>query len=360
MFGGVMNKRKWSFLLISVSVIVVVTLGILMFGRRRTDSMFPYRDKSEINECYVYFSAEKNKDKRVEFLKKWVKKYFGDMEVHRLYQDFMITLGESDAIFKEYQDYRLKNTSEPMFNYLMARLAPANEAEELYKKSLENNDNFYWGHLGLAYYYTHQSNPQKLDLAKEHLAKAIQIDKTKPNAYFSYLTVYRFEGNYEKMHEMLAFLTQFFPDRDYLFLEYADLHFKDQNERRKALEKKLRVIPKSALIKKAIADSLLFENKKDEALRYLEEAIQDGPFVDPNQLIGLHMQIADIYGIKQSSAQVLAHLKEAVKAGLKDAEWIKENKNFAFLRDNGEFQDLIKGLEPVKKEPEKPKVPEKK
>jgi len=357
-----MKNKKWLFILIPL-VAAAVAAAVLFSGKRGEDSIRPYRDKPEIVECYVYFSAELDKDKRVEFLKNYVKKYYSDVAVHRLYQDFMTTLGERAAIFNEYLEAVRKNPDSPMFNYLWARLAPPNEAEGFLKKSVEKDNRYYWGHLGLAYHYTH-SDPPRFDLAKEHLAKAVEIDKTRPNAYFSYLTVYSLEKNDQKADETLEILLRFFPDRDYLFLQYADLHFRDKNERMKALERKLKEIPKSAPLKQAIGELLLLENQRDKALRYLEEALLDEQY-DRNLTQVLHLQVADIYGAKKDSSRVLAHLKDAVKAGFNDVSLITQNKNFDFLRDNGEFQDLIKNLElssrlPAKKELEKPRAPENK
>jgi len=309
--------------------------------------MFPYKDRKEILECYDYFSEVPDKEKRVEFLKNYLKKYFDNIEVHRLYQTFMTELGEKRQLLTEYKDYLEKNPDDHNFNYLFARLFSSSDAESYYKKSLINNVNFYWGHLGLAYYYFHHSNPQKTELAKEHLGRAIKIDKTKPNAYFSLLTIYRAENNNEKMLEVLEPLTKFFPERDYLFLEYAELRFKDKKEFRKAIEKKLKKIPESALLKKTLADLYLTEGKIDEALKYLEAALEDEK-LDDNLIKALHIQIADIYGNKNDEKQAIYHLKEAAKYGFRDYEWIKENKNFEFLKENKEFKDLLKEGEPGK------------
>ena len=45
--------------------------------------MFPYKDRKEILECYDYFSEVQDKEKRVEFLKNYLKKYSDNIEVHR-------------------------------------------------------------------------------------------------------------------------------------------------------------------------------------------------------------------------------------------------------------------------------------
>ena len=303
--------------------------------------MFPYKDRKEILECYDYFSEVQDKEKRVEFLKNYLKKYFDIIEVHRLYQDFMTRLGERGYIFKEYKDYLENNPDDHNFNYLYARLLSSSNAESYFKKSLVNNVNFYWGHLGLAYYYFHYSNPRKTELAIEHLERAIKIDKTKPNAYFSLRTIYRVENDKEKMLEVLEILTRFFPERDYLFLEYANLRSKDKKEFKKAVEKKLKRIPESALLKRSLADLYLFEGKIDEALKYLETALKDEKY-DNNMIKALHIQIADIYGSKKDEKQTIYHLKEAAKYGFRDYEWIKGNKNFEFLKENKEFKDLMK------------------
>ena len=335
-----MKGKKRPFLLIPIIFLFFSAVALVYYWNLK-HSMFPYKDRKEILECYDYFSEVQDKEKRVEFLKNYLKKYSDNIEVHRLYQTFMKQLGEESYILKEYKDYLENDPDDPNFNYLYARLLSSSDAESYFKKSLINNVNFYWGHLGLAYYYFHHSDPRKTELAEEHLGRAIKIDKTKPNAYFSLLTIYRAENNNEKMSEVLEPLTNFFPERDYLFLEYAELQFKDKKEFRKAVEKKLKRIPESAMLKKTLADLYIFEGRIDEALKYLEAALEDEKF-DNNLIKALHIQIADIYGSKKDEKQTIYHLKEAAKYGLRNYEWIKENKNFEFLKENKEFKDLLK------------------
>jgi hypothetical protein len=309
--------------------------------------MFPFKEKKEILECYDNFPPEQDKEKRIEFLKNYLKKYFNSIEAHRAYQAFMMRLGESDSVYKEYRSYLEKNPDDPNFNYLFSRLLSDKEAEFYLNKSLEKNDNFYWGHLGLAYYYFHNCNPPKTEAAKEHLLKAIKIDKTKPNAYFSFLTIYRNENNKKNMLEMLEILVKFFPERDYLFLDYADLKFKNKKEFKKALEKKLKTILESALLKKAFADLNLSEGNFDEAIRYLEEALKDEKY-DKNLIQTLNFQLAELHGMKKDEKKTLYYLNEAKKQGFKGYELIRDNKNFEFLKENKEFINLIKEFEAKK------------
>ena len=317
----------------------------LFYRTKLLNPMFPFKEKKEILDCYDNFPQEQDKEKRIEFLKNYLKKYFNSIEAHRLYQAFMIRLGESDSVSKEYISYLKKNPDDPNFNYLFSRLLSDKEAEFHLNKSLENNDNFYWGHLGLAYYYSHNCNPPKTEASKEHLLKVIKIDKTKPNAYFSFLTIYRNENNKKKMLEMLEILIKFFPERDYLFLEYADLKFINKKEFKKALEKKLKTIPESSLLKKALADFNFSEGNIDEAIRYLEGALKDEKY-DKNLIQRLHSQLAELHGMKKDEKKTLYYLNEAKKQGFKDYEWIRDNKNFEFLKENKEFKDLLKEIEP--------------
>jgi len=335
-----MKGKKRLFLLIPIIFIFFSAIALnYYFGSKH--SMFPYKEKREIQECYDYFSEVQDKEKRVEFLKNYVKKYFDEIEVHRLYQAFMIQLqGERISIRSEYKDYLEKNPDDPKFDYLYGRLF-SKDSGRFFKKSLINNDNFYWGHLGLAHYYFNNCDPRKTELAIEHLEKTIKIDKTKPNAYFSLRNIYSTENEKAKLLEALEILTRFFPERDYIFLEFADLKFKDNKKLKKAINKKLKKIPESAMLKKALADLYLSEGETDEALKYLEEALKDEK-IDNNMIRMLHIQIADIYGSKKDEKQTIYHLKEAAKYGFEGYEWVKENKNFEFLKENKEFKDLLK------------------
>jgi len=335
-------KKKKSFLPILVSVILVLALGTLIFFWISKNSMYPYKENKEITECWDYHKKELDQTKRIEFLKTWLTKYFDNIEVHRMYQDLMQNYGQYSTLKQEYKDYLANNRENAMFMYLYGRLLSSTESEALFKESLTNNANYYWGHLGLAYYYFHDSNPQKTELAKAHLDKALDIDQTKPHAYFSILNIFRAERNYEKKLEVLEVLTKFFPkSRDELFIEYAELRYTKREEYFEVLKKKLKQIPDSIALRKTLADLCLSEGKADEALIYLEDALSYA-YNDDNLKRNIHLQIATIYGKKELEKETIDHLKEASKIGLEGEEWIKEHENFAFLKDNKEFIEILK------------------
>ncbi|MGA2587792.1 MAG: hypothetical protein ABSF88_12320 [Candidatus Aminicenantales bacterium] len=346
-----MNLKKKLIIEIPL-VIFILAAGFFILRTISARSMFPFKEQPDVTEMTKFLLAEKDPAKQIAYLKQFVKDHLNVTEVQRAYQDIMLQFGRGEEIAKEYREYLIRNPEDPMFNYLFGRLAVGSAAEGCYKKSLETDENYYWGHLGLAYYYFNDAAPRKADLAKDHLAKALKIDKSKPHAYFSLLTIYRAEKNKTKALEMLEILTKFFPDRDYLFLEYADLKFPDKLEHKKALEKKLMKIPHSSLIEKALADLALAEGQWDEAQRYLESTLKDEKFDHQLWMIA-HYQLAEIFGKKKDSAQTLAHLKDAVKNGWQEYAGTRDNPNFSFLRDNAEFKSLLKGIEPKKTEPSK-------
>ena len=352
-----MNLKKTLIIAIPMATLFLV-LAFVFLRKNSAPSMFPFHERPELTEMTNFLLAEKDQAKQIAYLRQFVKDHLNVMEVHRAYQDFMLQFGRGAEIAKEYLESLQRNPEDPMFNYLYGRILVGSSAEECYKKSLEIDENYYWGHLGLAYYYFNNVTPRKADLAKDHLAKAVKIDKSKPHAYFSLLTIYRAEKNKAKMLETLEILTKFFPDRDYLYLDYASLKFSKLLEHKKALEKKLKEIPHSSLIEKALGDMALSQGQWEEARRYLESTLKDEKF-DQQLLMGAHYQLAEIFGKKQDTAQTLAHLKDAIKNGWNGHEEMRDNPNFAFLRDSEEFNGLLKTIEPKKTEPSKT-APEKK
>jgi tetratricopeptide (TPR) repeat protein len=352
-------KNKKSLIIVIPLILILIAAAFLIFREERTGSVVSYKEHHGIQEIDHYFTVEADQTKRIAFLKETVKKYFKAMEVHRAYQDWMTQFGEFPQIFKEYTDYTAQYPNDPMFQYLLGRVHNDASAEKYYQSCLELDPNYYWGHLGLAYYYFNDCAPPKTDLAKEHLNKALGIDKTKPHAYFSLLSIYRREKKSDKMLETLEILTKFLPDRDYLFIDYADLKYPDRNDFKKALERKLRDIPNSGMIKKALADMLIVQGKTDEALRYLESGLSDEKY-NPALLRLMYYEIAGLYAKKKDVPKALSHIKDAVKNGYVDYASIKANKDFDFMRDHEEFKSLVKSLEPVKKEPPQPAPAKKK
>jgi tetratricopeptide (TPR) repeat protein len=353
----IIKKTSSSWLIFCL--IAFLPLSAVISCRPKTqNAIVSLEEKQEIKELFACFSVVKGKKERMEFLGEWIKKYAQSMEAHRAYQDFMTSMGETGALLKEYNEKLAKSPDDPMLNYLCARLQSGPDAELLYQKSLEKDKNYYWGHLGLAYHYFHEINPRKSDLAKEHLEMAIRIDPAKPYAYFSLLTISRAENNSQKRLEVLETLTQLFPKTDYLFLEYADLKFKDRTEHRKALEKKVKQLPDSAQLRKALADLYSLEGKSDKAIRELEEGLAKEK-VDKALIQLIHLQLADLFGQKKDAAKTLAHLHEATKLGIRGYDWVKQHPNFEFLKGNKEFEDIVKQTESgIKAMPEKT-VPDK-
>lgn len=46
--------------------------------------------------------------------------------------------------------------------------------------------------------------------------------------------------------------------------------------------------------------------------------------------------------MKRDTKRTIDHLKKARQLGFRNYEWLKQNKNFDFIRENEEFKDLMK------------------
>ncbi len=338
-------KYKFRFWL-TISLLLVPALGFGFAPQNKAErSIFPYKDRPEIQEAVDYFTAHPDKNDRLAFLKDWARKYRKLMEVQRTYQDLMRSLGEEKALLQEFADRYKAAPKDPDVGYLYARLMVGTPEEEaILKQVLEIDKDHYWAHLGLAYFYLQESSPPKDASALEHLNAALEIDKTRPNAYFSVLTLYRYQKKNDKLLETLDVLTKFFPDSNPLFLQYAELRFPKAEDAKRALLDREKSYPKSAEIKNALAGVFQREGQADKALTYLETAL--GLEKENGRLIqAIHIQMADIYGLKKDEKATIAHLQEAVKIGLPGMMSIQGDKNFDFLRGNSIFEELLKKIE---------------
>jgi len=320
-------------------------------GESSSQALYPYREPVEIRDLTARLSVLEDPPSQIAALRDWIAKHPANVEAHRAYQDHMNRLGESTSVLAEYQALQEKNSDDPMFNFLTARLLAGRDSETFYRKSLALDPNYYWGHLGLAYYFTREADPTDIAGAREHLERAAAIDPSKPNAFVGLLTVYLALNDGPKYLQTLETLTKFFPDDDRYFVRYVEGKYSDLTERRTVLEAKAKELPNSGRIQEALGSLFKAKGQKGPAIERFNEALRLEQ-QDKQLRAWMHIQIAELHSQDREVEQALIHLKAAVGIVPQTVLVIKRDPAFAFLQGNAEFEALMKSLPtdpPVKK-----------
>jgi TolB-like protein len=108
-----------------------------------------------------------------------------------------------------------------------------------------------------------------------------------------------------------------------------------------SLEKQLDVVPDDLRARILLAGNYAYLGRQSDAIRELDKAVTLRPN-DPNTLYNA----ACTYGLLGLKSEAMAHLKRAQKCGYANMDWASRDPDLACLRDEPEFQELIKGGKP--------------
>jgi tetratricopeptide (TPR) repeat protein len=121
------------------------------------------------------------------------------------------------------------------------------------------------------------------------------------------------------------------------------------NQARKLLEDKRAVLGNNYRWRLSWALLLALENKRDEALRAMDE--ETLKWADTTGSATLHA--AEFYAVLGDTSKAIDWLDRAVRKGDERVEWFRENPRLASIRDDPRFQRIINSIEARKQPKEK-------
>ncbi len=198
--------------------------------------------------------------------------------LHRLYQDTLRAMGESDRLQKEYQARLLKAPDDALAHYLYGRaliLERTREAQDEFKKAVELDPNFLWGYLGL-------SSAMKMNDDKFEAVQALE------------------QG------------MKHIPDSPLLYLNLADVRYsmKLYREAIEAADKCIKLDPSLPEPYETAGFSYLMQGDDTNARKYLERALKLAP-----QRAGAHLGLAHVYLNKGDTATAKKYALQAKRLG---------------------------------------------
>lgn len=153
----------------------------------------------------------------------FVGQYPNSTALHREQQNLFDGFEMSDDKIAYYQELYDKNPDSPMANYLLGRALSGDESRPYFEKAVELDEDYFWGHFGLAYSYLTAEIPDTMAAIGEY-QKCSEIDPTQPMAYRQLASLYGDRGEYDKALEVIGKLIVTSPDEVTPYLMMAEIY----------------------------------------------------------------------------------------------------------------------------------------
>ncbi len=280
------------------------------------------------------------KDK-IEIVKEFIKKAPQNVLIHRTYQDLM-KYYDQEKLFNEYKTLYEKNKNNPIYIYLFGRVqARGEDAKAYFEKSIEKDKNFYWGYIGLSYYYSNEMSPPDFARAEELLKKAISIDNSQPEAFINLHSLYTRQKKHEFADTVSNILMEINPDDDRIFFISLN-RFKRTGELDRmvsALEKRIKEKGENPDLLMFLANVYFEMGNLDRTIANFERFVSlypENPFT-PATLYNLSL----LYAKKLDKGKTLEYIEKAFEKGYNLGVWLENVPSFSFLRKEKGFRELI-------------------
>lgn len=194
------------------------------------------------------------------------------------------------------------------------------EAAETYQEALKGSPKsaILYNKLGIAYHQQIQ-----LDLARRYYERSIRLDKGYPEAVNNLGTVYYAQGGYRRAISSYKKALKLSPDSASIHSNLGTAYF---------ARKKFKEASEEYLIALKL-DPEIFERRSSFGSLLQERSVQDRA--------RFHYYLAKTYAASGYPDRALVYLRKALEEGLKDKEKIPQEAEFAALKDNPEFQQLV-------------------
>lgn len=261
-------------------------------------------------------------------------KYPNSTELNRDMQNGMDSFNMSDekvAYFKQKLD---DNPNSAMYNYLYGRAISGKEAEPYFKKAVELDDNYFWGHFGLAYSLL-TDDPPDTAAAIAQYEKCSEIDPSQPMAYRQLANILGEQQKYDAALAVVGKLMVATPDDVTPYMMMSDLYADkgDMDAAEKVLVDYVKAHADDRRVRAQLVDLYEKAGRWADALVYRHELLQSARDVGEATF-----ELAKTYVKAGMVDSALAYVKQAVDAGFDnyrrlastpDLEPVRKLKQFA-------------------------------
>ncbi|MGQ9617430.1 MAG: redoxin domain-containing protein [Candidatus Aminicenantia bacterium] len=318
-----------------------ILIASCLFSQEFSLTFRKYEKPKIVSEMEKRLENVYNLEERIIVVQKYLKKYPENILIHRTYQDLM-RIHDHQKLYNEYKILFNKNKNNPMFIYLFGRIQERGEdAKAFFEKAIEKDRSFYWGYIGLSYYYSNELSPPDLPKAEELLKKAISIDNSQPEAFINLHSIYTRQRKYELADTVSDILMKMNSEDDGIFLISLN-RFKRTGEINRivsAIEDRVKERGEKPDLLLFLSNTYIEMGDIEKGINKLEKFGNLYPKHPLSPQVFYNLSI--LYSRKFNKAKTLEHLNRAFSEGYNLKPWIEELPNFSFIRNEKEFKDLL-------------------
>jgi tetratricopeptide (TPR) repeat protein len=172
--------------------------------------------------------------------------------------------------------------------------------------------------IGIAFHQLAQ-----IDLAKKSYERAIKMNPKFPEAINNLGTVYYTKKNYGKAMKCYKKALKLSPDSPSIWVNFGSAYFAkhDMKHAVECYDQAMRIDPQ------------VFERRSQYGTLLEERSVADRA--------AFHLYLAKAYAQRGDKERALLYLRKAMEEGVKDRKKIPEMPEFALLRTEQEFKDLL-------------------
>ncbi len=255
------------------------------------------------------------------------------MDIQTLYNNFGKRIDAQDVYRELYETY----PDSAMFIYLYARTQVGPIVDSLYHKAFVADSNFYWSNFALAsriFSYPPYDTARAIELYK----RCIKLDNAYPAPFQQLAVLYKAKGDYDKAMEFAdLFATSSQNPRTPLLLQ-ADIWEAKGNAvaAQQLLAAYVVENPGDLQARHALADLYERQDSLQQAIAEMYGVARD------SRLRALpFMRIAELYGKMGNADSALGYVLAAARVGYDDYYRIENAAEFALLKDDNRYSDLI-------------------
>jgi peroxiredoxin/Tfp pilus assembly protein PilF len=324
-----------------ILVLFTISISLLLISQEFSLTYRKYQKPAIISQMEKMLENAPDLEGKILIVKEFLKKAPQNVLIHRTYQDLM-KIYDPDKLYQEYELLFQKNQNNPIYIYLFGRVQKKSETAKYYfEKSIERDKNFYWGYIGLSYYYTNEAKPPDYSKAEELLKKAISIDNSQPEAFLNLHSIYTMQRKYELADTVSDILTKINPDDDSIFLISIN-RFRRTGEKDRmisAIEKRIQEKGESPHLLLALADAYINNGNIGKTIEIFEKFVNLYPKNSNTPAILFNLSV--LYSRKMDKINTIQYLRRAFEAGYNLRGWIENYPPFFFVKGEKEFKELI-------------------
>ncbi|MFH2056430.1 MAG: redoxin family protein [bacterium] len=274
-------------------------------------------------------------------LEHFVAKYPNSTAMHRELQNGLDGFDLSAEKIAYYQDLLAQNPDSPMANYLLGRALSGPEAMPYFEKAVELDDNYFWGHFGLAYSYLSAEMPDTAAAIAEY-QKCSEIEPSQPLPYRQLAGIYSDRGQYDQALEVTGKLMVTSPDDVTPYLMMSE-YYTDQGDMA-AAEQLLVDYAKAHVDNRRVRTELVDLYEKSErwadALVYRHELLQDA-----RDLGEVTFELAKTYVKAGMVDSAVTYVDRAIDAGFANLRRLTSTPDLEPVR---KLKTYVTALEKIK------------